>query len=348
MSIAIDEVRKLMLEYQAPTSSPYPRCCLFKLKNFKDSHVDLLFNNFANIYTKLGPILTQSWNTDNNLKILIDYASEFNNLSFTDGKPDRTKGPFIYWSLKQADNLEESTPVYLKKLFLECIRYTPAGGNPLKSLILYRKNSELNGQIRRNLDTAMTGSACFEAIQDFDGTDPNYDVEDFLAAVERAAEAGSWESPAKCSYAHLKLRGAARQWLKSDPDLPLLKNWDIVKTRLRQRFQPKNSISELFRLFQSCMQAPTETAASYGNRLQCLAQRVNIARGTPTSETERILRRKFLEEDICAQFLTGLKPELARFVRVRAAALPELGDIQTLIDAAADEELSEIAEQIGH
>lgn len=346
MSVTINEIRELLLEFQATPNSRYPRCCLYKLKDFQEQHAEILCKNFVNIYTKLGPILTTSWGSEQSLKTLTDYGKTFNAASFDGGIPDPTKGPFIYWSFELKENLQESTPVNCKRLFLECLPYTQAGQDPLKSLILHRKGTVLEQTVKENLNHAMSASACLVAIQEFDGTDPNYDVGDFLSAIDRAGEAGSWLGPAKCSYAHLKLRGAARQWLKSDPDLPLLKNWEIFKTRLAQRFQPKNSISELFRLFQSCMQGPTESAAAYANRLQCLAQRVNTARGIPKTEEERVLRRQLLEEDTRAQFLRGLKPELSRFVRVRAATLPELSDVQALIDAASDEELSVTAAQI--
>ena len=334
MSISADELRSLFDDYPSRPNAHYPRLLIHRAGSLHDPQVPDFLNQLHWICLNFIPIVDEPW--EGAAKETFTALSNKYNDALKPKGIEGAASAFLWFALEPT----EVTPVLSRPLNLKALLIAAGDFSnekePFKALVLSRRKAQLRRTLESLLEESMSTSACLNAIELFTGTDPDYDVMDFVEAVERAREAGNWSDKDTCVFAHLKLRGNARQWLKSDTDLPSLAVWATFKAALKTRFEPKSSVSELYRMLQTCMQGPEETVANYANRLQIMAQRVNRARGVsdPTSG-EREVRRKILEKDLKAQFLRGLKPDLSRFVRVRSS-MGTCKTFQDLVDAATD------------
>lgn len=121
----------------------------------------------------------------------------------------------------------------------------------------------------------------------------------------------------KCGFCRLKLRGSAREWLGSDPDLPAITSWEDLRTRLLLRFNPAADAAMLARQFATTRQKSGESVAAFAARLKRLGARWNEARGGQPSSTDRAARPGFITDSVLGQFLTGLDPRIRKYVTVK-------------------------------
>ena len=162
-------------------------------------------------------------------------------------------------------------------------------------------------------DMATTGS-CLNSVEAYTG---DTDVEDFLDQIDAVAQLAGWADHQKCQVCRVKLKGVARQFLKSDPELEVLNKWEELHKRLVERFSNIETLPSLQHAFTTATQKRGETAAAFGSRLQVLAHKLNKAKGEPKDEDERVLRRRLLTDEVKARFLQGIAENIRRFVRVR-------------------------------
>lgn len=88
-----------------------------------------------------------------------------------------------------------------------------------------------------------------------------------------------------------------------------------------------------------------ETVVAFAARVQQTAAKLNASRGPAASEEESALRRKFLEQDVKAQFLKGLRESIRNLVRVQVR--PEMGMTEILPIAINEEVQSATPPQAG-
>lgn len=180
-------------------------------------------------------------------------------------------------------------------------------------------------------------SAVLQSIDAYSGDDPSYGYSEFINSLLIASDIAGLTGPQRCAIFRLKLRGTARQFLGSDPELPVLNNWDELVAAFRMRFSETEDFYSLSEVFRNCKQKAGETVAQFAGRLMRAAQKMNIARGKPLNTTERpelMVRRDLLKEDTLIQFLKGLDPRIRKFVQLRSPKT-----IQEAIKIAQVEEL---------
>lgn len=166
-------------------------------------------------------------------------------------------------------------------------------------------------------------------VGDFD-TDP---IDHWIEMVEGTARLGNWSDSQRCMAARLKCRGQAQEFLSSDPDLRQITDWKQLKEKLISRFKQEETTISLSRRMMTAKQQSGESARAFASRVQQIAVRLNMSRGRPENETERLLRRKLLESDVCATFLNGLKSEIRNLVRVQMKPESKLSEMVTVASA---------------
>lgn len=179
-----------------------------------------------------------------------------------------------------------------------------------------------NGESRN-----MASFACLSSIDTFSGDLDTLDVRDWIQQIDHAGVLASWDPSQHCQVAKLKMRGAARDFLSTNPDLPLMRDWEEFKKHIFARFHVQETTMMLTQKLTSATQQRGESARAFASRLQRIANRLNESRGPPKNNAERDLRRSIINADVCAQFLKGLSPNIRSLVRVQAKKGVELQDL---------------------
>lgn len=185
--------------------------------------------------------------------------------------------------------------------------------------------------------------AALSAVEEFSGDDPSYNVRDFLGAVDAAAKMANLQETEKCNFCRLKLRGSAREWLGTDPELPALKKWTDLEEQLETRFNPAADAASISQQIAMSKQKVGESVAQFATRLQRLGVRWNEARGLPSTSTERDARRAFINDSVLGQFLTGLDPRIKKYVQVQKPK-----DMKAAIAAAQSEEMDLVTANVSN
>lgn len=81
-----------------------------------------------------------------------------------------------------------------------------------------REEAERERVRREREQFVMAQNAMLASVDAFSGEDPSYDVSSFLTAVQAACDLAKLNEAERCSFARLKLRGPAREFLLTDPD----------------------------------------------------------------------------------------------------------------------------------
>ena len=102
--------------------------------------------------------------------------------------------------------------------------------------------------------------------------------------------------------------------MENNPHVILtFKNFEKCK---KERFSKKISRTSLEKMLNSCVQENLESVGAYSTRLRCLGRQLVEAYGGTSAEVD--LMSKLMEDRLVAQFLAGLRPDIARFVAVRS------------------------------
>lgn len=184
--------------------------------------------------------------------------------------------------------------------------------------------------------------ACFtllDSIESFSGEHDALDVCQWIQQIEDAEVLAKWNKPQVCVIARLKMRGAARDFLSSDPELNTMENWEKFKEKIVDRFHVRETTIMLTQKLSSSTQQIGESARAFAARLQRIANKLNESRGEPADIAERDMRRRIIASDVRAQFLKGLSSDIRSMVRVQArdsVKIEELVSIATLEEQARE------------
>lgn len=136
-------------------------------------------------------------------------------------------------------------------------------------------------------------------------------VSSFLKNLEIVSRMGQWSGVQTLTVAKLKLTGRAEEYFNANPHL--LTSYETFAAGLKQAFTNKISKFALERMFSSCTQGPMESVSQFALRLKGIANQLRDSYNNPDSEGTK----QMMEERSLAQFISGLKPDLYRFVQVR-------------------------------
>jgi len=166
-------------------------------------------------------------------------------------------------------------------------------------------------------------AAYLSMVNSFSAEDPQFLASDYFASIERVAEMHNLTEEVALNIAKLRLRDKAlnfsRKGLLLDID-----NYADFKKEILARFEPSHNDSEARLRLQNAMQLIGESVSSYEQRI-FLDVRAGLPRNIHPDKKKQI--KDLLELQGLSSFLTGLRPELAAFVRYRGAT--------TLSEAAA-------------
>jgi len=180
-----------------------------------------------------------------------------------------------------------------------------------------REGREAEAAHARQQDREMSVSTILGSVEPFSGDQPDYDVDDILDAATEAARLAKLEEGSEtCQFIRLKLKGAARAHLRTNPDLMALASEAELKLALKERFAPCTDAYTLSKEFQSTVQKAGESPAAFASRLQRVAARWNEARGLP-KPAEREPRRALMQEMVLNQFVHGLDSRYRKYVQLQ-------------------------------
>lgn len=185
-----------------------------------------------------------------------------------------------------------------------------------------------------------------QCIDDYLGEGDLCSIDHWIQKLEDASLLGKWTNSQKCSITRLKCGGLARDFISSDPALEETEDWEQLKAKLVARFKEEDSTISLSQKLFIAKQQKGENVRAFASRLQQIAVRLNQSRGIPKSETERVLRREFLEADVCAVFLNGLNSEIRDWVRVQIKPKSTLSEIVRVASAEESEREMQAERQI--
>ena len=173
------------------------------------------------------------------------------------------------------------------------------------------------------------------AIDTFAGDAEGISVREFVDLINIAGTLGKWADATRCQVARLRMRGAARQLLESDPEINTTVIWPTFVTALKERFKSRETTTTLAQRFYQCDQRTGESVMEYATRIKRLSNQLNESYGTPANTTERDVRRTMMAANTKEVFMRGLNSKIRRQVLSRDPATLEVA-----ITAAIQEELS--------
>lgn len=141
---------------------------------------------------------------------------------------------------------------------------------------------------------------CLDIVPTYDGQGS---IGDFMSIIEETAILANWSDRQKTCIVRLKLRGKAKQFIDSEPELQTTADWAKLKQELRTQFSRPCVKGSAIKNFIECRQRIGETCRQYLTRLKLLANKTLELTGDATDDAAD--RRK-LEKDISTQFVLGL------------------------------------------
>jgi hypothetical protein len=152
-------------------------------------------------------------------------------------------------------------------------------------------------------------------IEPWKGDQSSVPVHEFFEAIDEAAEMGRLSAKDKVRLARLKLRGVAKSFYSTQPEL---KGDDIeyvdFKTAFVQRFKEKQTDQYNYTRLQNASQEKDESPEMYLDRLRKLCQRTVQHTGNPVEQA--ILNRE-AEKRLLAAFISGLRGIPGKHVRLQ-------------------------------
>lgn len=339
-----ERVRALLESFSLESRAQYPRWYLRgaveHAQSFAPEHAIYLAEQIDFLFQSLSGILHDNWRTPPCNNVVVVAGQQLNSRSHdvatsvypcivfvpsAEGKPQENRR-FFHFNLKGLLDL------------LTVAHAARPHGNVL--LAHFAAEDARRDNRRRDDEADMAHGAALNAVEVFSGEDNGYEIRDFLDAVDTAASFAGLSDAEKCSFCRLKLRGAAREFLGTDPDLPALADWKVLREKLEDRFAPTTDAYTLSRQFATTVQKPGESVAAFAARLQRLAAKWNEARGPPKTG-EKEARRAFMAEAVLGQFLNGLDGRIRKFVQLQRPQ--KLADA---VKAAREEELDSLTSNL--
>lgn len=155
---------------------------------------------------------------------------------------------------------------------------------------------------------ATSFSGAVMLLKPFTGDPGSQKITKFIRSVSAVGRLANLSDADLFEAAKLKLDGTAADFVDSSPDL---NTWADLRTALLDRFDPKLTPTVSRARLLARFQEPTESAQEFLQGLRLLGRH---ALKLTEDEFENQIRREILEEAILSQFVTGLKPEIRRFV----------------------------------
>lgn len=160
----------------------------------------------------------------------------------------------------------------------------------------------------------MSGTASVLAlaniIQPFSGDGNGTSVKDFFEILEQVAEMGGWTHAQKLGMAKCRMVGAAYEFAWKDMHAKTAKSYSEFKRIALERFDNAPRSVRL-RNFLDARQKPHEDVQTYASRIQALAYDAFDCSREENGEQQA---QSYLEEQLTAQFVGGLRDPVRRFV----------------------------------
>lgn len=173
----------------------------------------------------------------------------------------------------------------------------------------------------------------------FTGDGKGVTVQDFVDMVEQVAVMGSWKEVHKLGVARCRVAGVAYDFVWRDERAKDSKTFADLRAALLKRFDTELPGVRLQR-FLAARQRDDEDVQTYATRLQSLgtdtlrADRGGVA--VPGTDDRAKIARELMREQLCSQFVQGLKDPIRRFVLSRR---PER--FEEAVEVATQEEANE-------
>jgi len=170
--------------------------------------------------------------------------------------------------------------------------------------------------------SAKSIAAFLSMINSFCSEEKTYLASDYFDSIERVANLHNLDDSVKLSLAKFRLKGRALFFCRKGKLLDIT-SYDKFKDEILARFQPMASDDEArFRLLNS-IQMENETVSQFENRLYLDCQD-SIPSNLSPEKHEQI--KQLMEFQAVKIFISGLKTEIAQFVRTK--------DVSTLAEAS--------------
>lgn len=178
----------------------------------------------------------------------------------------------------------------------------------------------------------------------FTGDGKGVAVHDFLDMIEEVAKMGSWGDAHKVGVAKCRVAGVAYDFIWRDERAKHCTTFRELKEAILKRFDVETKSTKLQR-FLSAHQNVDEDVQTYATRIQSLGVDTLRAGGEsaePPSDRAKIAR-ELMREQLCSQFVSGLRNPVRRFVLSRR---PQ--NFEEAVEVATQEELNENLTRTAH
>lgn len=152
----------------------------------------------------------------------------------------------------------------------------------------------------------------------FTGDGKGVTVNDFIDFIEEVAMMGSWGDAHKMGVAECRVAGVAYDFIWRDERAKQCATFLELKQAILKRFDIEHKSTKLQR-FLSAHQNVDEDVQTYATRIQSLGMdtlRVDNESAEPLGDRAKVAR-ELMREQLCSQFVSGLRNPVRRFVLSR-------------------------------
>lgn len=145
--------------------------------------------------------------------------------------------------------------------------------------------------------------------------DSTLPIDEFISQIEDVSSVAEWPPTKIVALARTSLRGDARNYVRTHPELKSTTNWQIFRTLLKDRFDPKPDSQTIEKAFSNCYQMKNENLVAYSSRLRTIGIQLHEpgANDVEQRAIDRIVDKRLLQ-----QFTNGLLPSIQRDVMIHS------------------------------
>lgn len=173
----------------------------------------------------------------------------------------------------------------------------------------------------------------------FSGDGKGVNVHDFLDTIEQVALMGAWEDKHKLGVARCRVSGGAYDFVWRDEKAKEAKTFDALRGVLTARYDTEPLNIKLKR-FAEASQKHGEDVRTFATRIQALGSdtlRRQWEGSTAAKDEQRAkIAREMMREQLCSQFVQGLRDPVRRLV---LSHRPK--DFEEAVEIASEEEANE-------
>lgn len=170
-------------------------------------------------------------------------------------------------------------------------------------------------------------------IPKFSGDGEGAKIRNVLEMIDQVSQMGGWSEKELVCMTKFKMVGVAQEFVWHDETAKGADTFAKLKQALLKRFDTESHSSKL-QNFMSVKQNPDEDVRSYATRVQMLAYAT--LSDSREDDEKYALRKELMQEQMCSQFVNGLRDPVRRFVLSRSPK--EFG---VAVEVAAQEEANE-------